>query len=443
MPEEVSVKAFRAEKRAVSSYILSNTTLEPIRRVTIASRLNALIRTIHVEEGDRVRQGQTLLELDDREIRNEYEQARIAVDQSEIALRQARVRAQLSQANFERSASLLEQKLISQQEFDQTDLVNQTDTLALEVAQQQTSANRARLEAAQLQLSYTRIDSSIDGVVTQRLVDVGTRVSPNDPVFVVEDFTPLWARIFVPEKDLPRIQLGKTARLRLQAYPERDFTGVVHMINPTVDAESGTVKVTLEVSRDLNLLRPGMFGTAYIAVETRPDAVVIPRHAVLRERDENKAFVIGPEGTVEKRTLELGFNEDNVVEVVSGVRAGEGVVTVGQEGLSDGYGVQVLAWENQETSDAPSEVQAGRGPPSPGQVSGQSAEAADASARGPGPARRGFGGQGPDLERMLQNPAFKEAYEAELKKDPDFMQDPEKRRDFFQKIRQQRGRGRP
>lgn len=447
--QAVSVKAFRAEQRPISSYILSNTTLESIRKVTVYSRVNALVEELPVEEGDRVRRGEFLARLDEDEIRNEFEQARIAVEQSEIAVQQAQVRAQLSQANFERAKSLFDQTLISQQEFDQAALTNQTDSLALQVAQQQLAANRARLEAAELQLGYTRIVSSIDGVVTERLIEVGSRVSPNQALFTVEDFSPLWARIFVPEKDLPRLRLGKSARLRFQAFPEREFSGAIKMISPIVDAESGTVKVTLEVSRGLDLLRPGMFGTAYIATETRPNAVVIPKRAVLRERDENRVFVIGDDGAVEKRTVELGFSEESFVEIVSGLRPGEAVVTVGQEGLSDGYNVTVLAWENQdgETPAVPAENLVEGGRPNSGESPTPSV-VGEQSGPGQGPAapvrraRRGAGG-GPDLERLLQNPQIKAAYEAELEKDPDFMQNPEKRRAFFQKLRELRGRGRP
>ncbi len=432
MPQAISVKAFRAESRPISSYILSNTTLESIRQVTIHSQVNALVEAIPVEEGDRVEQGQLLARLNDEEIRNEYEQARIALEQSEISLRQARVRAQLSQANFDRSASLLEQKLISEQEFDQSALANQTDALAQEVSEQQTASNRARLEAAQLQLSHTRILSSIGGVVTQRLIDVGSRVSPNQAVFVVEDFNPLWARIFVPEKDLSKLRPGESAKLRLQAYPGREFSGVIRMVSPTVDVESGTVKVTLEVNRNLEVLRPGMFGTAYIATETHPNATVVPKRAVLRERDENKLFVIRGDGTVEKRTVVLGFSEESFAEVLSGLQAGEPVVTVGQEGLSDGYAVTVLGWEN---ADAPA--------PSPPEAIVQARPASEerASAPGPRPAPGGFGG--PNLERMLQNPEVRAAYQAELERDPEFMQDPAKRQAFFQRIRELRGRGRP
>lgn len=450
-PEAVSVKAFRAERRPVSTFILSNTTLESIRKVTVYAKVNALVQEIRVEEGDSVRRGQVLARLEDREIRNEYQQAQIALEQARLALQQAEVRSQLSQANFERSKSLFEQRLISQQEYDQAGLTNRTDSLALQVARQQDEAAQARLEAARIQLDYTEIRSSIDGVVTERLIEVGGRVNVNQAVFTVEDFTPLWARIFVPEKDLPQLKIGQTARLRFQAFPEKSFQGKILMVNPTVDAQSGTVKVTLEVAASSGL-RPGMFGTAYLATDTRPNAVVIPKRAVLRERDENRVFVIREDGAVEKRDVTLGFAEEDVVEVVSGLSEGEAVVTVGKEGLNDGYAVSVLTWEGaSEGQPAPSPAPA---PRASGESPDQTAREADTGRRaGPAGERQRNPGAGPRgavdperlklfLQRMLQNPEVKKAYDERAKEDPGFADDPAKLREFMREMREKFGRGR-
>ena len=194
--------------------------------------------------------------------------------------------------------------------------------LALETAQQRLEAARARLRAATIQLEYTEIPSPIDGVITERLVEVGDRVNGNEEVFSVEEFPPLWARIFVPERDLPQLKVAQKAQVRVDTFPDQEFEAAIKMINPTIDATSGTVKVTLEMQRT-DRLRPGMFGTVYIATETRPEAIVIPKKAVLRERDENRIFVITAEDLVEKREVVLGFSEEDRVEVLEGIQEGK------------------------------------------------------------------------------------------------------------------------
>lgn len=438
--QEISVKACRVEEQPISNYILSNTTLEPIRAVTVVARVNAQLIHLEVEEGDRVRAGQILARLDEREVRNEHDQARIAVDQAEISVRQAKVRADQSRANLERSQTLKTQKLISQQDFDQAELNERTDMLAHEVAQQQLGAAEVRLQAAVLQLEYTEIRAPIDGVITQRSVEIGDRLSLNQSLFEVEDFTPLWARIFIPEKDLSKLRIGQTASVDIEAFSERRFRGRVRMINPRIDSESGTVKVTLEMQDPEGRLRPGMFGLVYIPTETKDDALVIPKKALLRERDEIRVFVIRDNGTAEKRTVRVGIFEENRVEIVSGLQAGEAVVTVGQEGLNDSYPVKVLAWETstgKETSspvDRPAPARRVAGTPPQREASARPA-GTDASARPEGRRPGGRRGQGRGnraamLERMMQNPEFKKAYDAAVKEDPELATDVAKLRIF-------------
>ena len=430
--DAVSVKAFAAIRRPISDFITSNTTLEAIRQVTIAARVNALVESIEVEEGDLVREGQVVARLDDREIRNEFEQAKIAVEQAQFSLQQAEVRSQLSESNYQRSASLLEQKLISQQEFDQAALSNRTDSLAMDVTKQQLEASSARLEASQIQLDYTKILSSIGGVVTERLIEVGQRVSPNEAAFSVAEFDPLWARIYIPERDLTKVRVGQVAKLQLQAIPETEFQARIRMISPTVDADSGTVKVTLEVTRQ-GMLRPGMFGTAFLATETHADAIVIPKRSVVRERDENRVFVVQADGTVAKKEVTLGFTEEDLVEIVTGLEAGEEVVTVGLEGLNEGYPVNVMA---RELIGRPSEIVAAPAPATSARPTGQTRADGGRRRGGEGGGRRGFDAERIKafLPRLLENPEIKKIYDVELAADPNFLDDAAKFQKFFQQI---------
>jgi membrane fusion protein (multidrug efflux system) len=474
----VSVKATHAVRRAISRFLISNTTLEAIRKVSIHAKVGALVESILVEEGSFVKKGQLLVTMDDQEIRNEYDQARIALDQTALTLEQAGVKAKLSQSEFARAKDLLDQKLISPQEYDQTALINETDDLGLRVGQQQKAGAAARLAAAKLQLNYTEIRSPISGVITERLIEVGGLVNINQQTFTVEDFTPLWSRIFIPERELSQIRIGQRATLRFQAYPEKKFQGRIQMINPTVDPESGTVKVTLEVLRTKGLLRPGMFGTVYIAIETREQALVIPKRAVLRERDENHVFLLMDTSVVSKRNVVLGFTEGNHVEVVSGLEEGDPVVTIGQEGLNDGYTVNVLEWEDDsEGSLQPNATKSGivekgpngrsENPLQKAQKDRSSEKTQLANSRKRSSAIRGEqeghtqagtgrvlsgamrgGMQDPERMRSIldsmseRNPLIREVYEDALKKNPGLLDDAEKLRLLMREIRSRFGRNR-
>jgi membrane fusion protein (multidrug efflux system) len=413
----LSVRGYHVGRDAISVFIVSNTTLEAIRDVTVYSKLSAIVADLDVEEGDSVRSGQLLAQLDDREIRNELEQAEIAVEQARVGVQQAEVKAQLSAAEFDRAVSLFNQKLTSQQEFDQAELASRTDTLAFEESKRQLEAAESGLEAAKIQIDYALIGAPIAGVVTSRLVDVGDRVNVNEALFELQEFPPLWARIYVPERSLPRLSLGQHANIKVETYPERQFEGRIKMISPTVDVSSGTVKVTIEVRRPGRFLRPGMFGTVLIATETHDDAIVIPKKAVLRERDSDYVFVIQPDGSVARQEIEIGFAEEDRVEVLAGLKEEQSIVTVGQETLNTGYKVLVQAWEN-----GPSDSPAPAVTSSPNQSPQLAAKDRPSS------------GRGQMFERMMQDPEIRKKYEARLAEDPSLATDPQKRRAFFREM---------
>jgi RND family efflux transporter MFP subunit len=416
----LSVKASLVAREAISLFVTSNTTFESIRDVVVYSKLNAIVSELAVEEGDLTSKGSVLARLDDREIRNEFEQARIAIDQAKVSLRQAEVRAELSAAEQKRAVTLFEQKLISQQEFDQTALASKTDALAADQAQRQLEAAEARLEGATIQLEYTKIESPLRGVVTERLVDVGDRVNVNEALFTVQEFPPLWARIYVPEKSLPELRVGQRAQIEVETYPDQEFEGRIKMISPTVDASSGTVKVTIEVNRPGRYLRPGMFGTVLIATRTTPDALVIPKKAVVRERDLNYVYVIRPDSTVTRQEIEIGLSEEDRVEILSGLQEGDSIVTVGHETLNDGYQVAVKSWEGEapEQFASPTEETSPQTPPQFAEFRGG----------------RPGGGKGGFFDRLMENPEVKKKYEARLAEDPSLATDPQKRRAFVREV---------
>ena len=301
----VGVQAYRAERGPIA-YVLSNTVLEPSRKVTMHAGLDALVESILVELGDRVSQSQVLARLEDREIRNEHLQAELALEQAELALEQSQVRTNLSKLNHERAELLFEQRLTSQQEVDQAAMIRESDALALQAAQLESQAGSARLERAQIQLEQTEIRSSIDGVLTERLIAVGDRVRPLQPTFAVEDFFPLLAPVFVSEQEWTQVRVGQAARLQVDVFPLQEFRGRVKTVSPTVDASLRTARVTVEVGEGQEVLRPGLFGTLYIDVQSHSREIVVPGRAVIRLSGETSVFIITDDQNVEERVITLG-----------------------------------------------------------------------------------------------------------------------------------------
>ncbi|MFQ5930544.1 MAG: efflux RND transporter periplasmic adaptor subunit, partial [Acidobacteriota bacterium] len=263
---------------------------------------------------------------------------------------------------------------------------------------------------------------------------------------------------------LPELKAGQETQIVFEAYPENEFNGRIKMISPTIDAASGTVKVTIEITRPGSFLRPGMFGTVYIATQTHDAAIAIPKKAILRERDLNYVFLIQPDKTVIKQEVRVGFSEEDWVEVLEGVQAADSVVTVGYETLNDGYLVSVADWEYttepipelEETATPASQRAEQRldetaAPPSP-RAQGQPSETdgpqlqrgeSQRSPGAPGSAARGQGGgRGQMFARLLENPEIRKDYEARLAEDPDLANDPQKRRAFAREMMSKYGIGR-
>jgi membrane fusion protein (multidrug efflux system) len=166
------------------------------------------------------------------------------------------------------------------------------------------------------------------------------QVSANAPLYRISDFDPLLAPVQVPERELPRLHLEQLAYLTVDPYPGQRFEASVLRVSPVVDAATGTIKVTLQVDpRDL--LRPGMFARVFIEIETRDDALVIPKAALSLESIGDTVFV-AIDGVAARREVVLGFEEGDFIEVASGVEEGDAVVVVGQDGLSDGTPIRIL-----------------------------------------------------------------------------------------------------
>jgi RND family efflux transporter MFP subunit len=227
---------------------------------------------------------------------------------------------------FDRAKTTWESGLTSQEAYDTA------------IAQLQSA--EVQLEKAEIQLSYTEIRAPFDALVVARHIRLAQYVNSGANLFRISDFTPLLCPIEIPEKDLSSLSIGQQARILVESYPNEEFSAKVLRIRPTVDAATGTVTVTLEVD-GRGKLRPGMFASAYVETETHENAVVIRRDALVLDSLGDTVFVRDGDKAV-RRDVRLGFREDQLVEVIEGLDAGEELIVLGQDGLADGTPISVL-----------------------------------------------------------------------------------------------------
>ncbi len=370
----VPVEVAPVQRRDISSYIETNGTLEAENEVDIVARVAAPIIELSTEEGRAVRRGQVLARLEADEIRARLEISRVALNEAELSLQRAR--------------ELNEQKLISTEEFEQA--LNRSDTA------------KAELEGTQIQIDYTVVEAPFDGLIVARYVDYAQQVAVNTPLFRISDFDPLLCPIQVPERELPKLALGQTAYVQVEAWSDERFEAKVLRISPIVDAATGTIKVTLEV-RSQGKLRPGMFARAFLRTDSREGALVIPRTALSLESIGDTVYVADA-GSAQRREVELGFQEGDFVEIVTGLAENEQVVVIGQDGLSDGTPVQVLGGDSAPTEETRMATgdEGSTGPPTRPAATPQGAAPGGVGAGG-GPARFDLSTATPEqLERIKE-----------------------------------------
>jgi membrane fusion protein (multidrug efflux system) len=308
----VPVEVTRVARRSVAAYIETNGALEAEKDVLIVARTSGPIVDLATEEGRHVRKGQVMARIDPAEAKAQVQIAKVALSEAQRA--------------YERAKSTFEAKLISQAEYDQA--------LAAKETAEATLADR------QVQLSYTTIEAPFDAVVVERMVKLADNVTPNQQLFRISDFDPLLCKIQVPEKELPRLHKGQPAYLTVEAWPKERFPAEVLRVSPVVDAATGTVRVTLEVDAR-ERLRPGMFASVFLEADRRDDALTIPKSALSLESLGDTVYTVNGD-VAARKPITLGYEEADIVEVRSGLEEGDLVITVGQDGLSDGTPIRIL-----------------------------------------------------------------------------------------------------
>jgi membrane fusion protein (multidrug efflux system) len=324
-----AVKVERVQRQKINAFLVLNGVVEPERKVEVYSRLSAYVKNILKEEGDFVKKDDILALLDDTEILISYRQA-------EIQLEQAKLTRNDEETNYQRSEELKKREMISDQDFQ----LSQATYNKAKLEHQTKLENFKDLE---LQLSYTKIKSPVEGYVTERLTEVGDRVNANQHVYTVEDFSPLLIRVYVPTADIVNLKPQMEAQLLTDVLKGMVFEGKVKLINPRIDVQSGTVKVTIEVFDNTRKLKPGMFVETRIVVRNKPDALVIPRKSVNYEQNQPYVFTFNFRGMqVSKQAIKTGISEGDYIEVEQGLKEGDRIVTVGVEGLKDQMKVRVV-----------------------------------------------------------------------------------------------------
>jgi len=297
---------------SIEQALTAASTIEAERTVTVHAESTGRLISFDLEEGDVLKAGASV--------------ARIKYDSQAATLDRAQTSLEKAERDLEIVRRLHANGHASDDELATAELA--FDTAKLDVGDSKRN------------IRNTRVTAPFGGTVTERFVTEGAFVSAGAQLITITDFDTLVARVYVPERELDRLSEGQPALVQGKAARSRQGEGTIKRIAPVVDATTGTVKVTVGLPAELaggdEGFLPGMYAEVRLTTERKDDVLLVSKRALVREDEAVFVFVVQPDDTAKRVRVELGLEDAERAEVLSGLSEGDEVVVTGQAGLSDG-----------------------------------------------------------------------------------------------------------
>jgi multidrug efflux system membrane fusion protein len=333
-PAQVPVTASTVVLKSVPFRLAAVGNVEPFTSVALKARVDGQIVAVRFKEGDRVRKGDVLFEIDPRTYQATLAQAQANLAKDQASLDRAR-------AQDVRYQDLLRQNFISKDAYEQVKTTVETSAATV-------NADKAAADNARLSLDYCTIRSPLDGFAGRILIQAGNLVKANDanPLVTINQVVPIYVSFSVPEQNLSAIREHQAAgdlavQVTLPSSSHGPIPGRLSFIDNSADTTTGTIKLKSEFANTDTALWPGQFVAVSVTLYQQANALVAPSQAIQNGPNGQYVFVVKPDKTVEVRNVKVdrAVGEDTVV--ATGLRAGETVVTGGQLRLAPGTRVKI------------------------------------------------------------------------------------------------------
>jgi multidrug efflux system membrane fusion protein len=332
-PKGVPVLVASTQAKDVPVILRGLGTVQAFNTAPLKSQVGGAVLQLNFKEGQDVRTGDLLIQLDARPYEAVLDQAKATLAKDQAALANAKT-------DLQRYSKLLQQNFTPEQQY-----ATQVSTVAQDVAAGQN--DEAAIKAAQLNVDYASIKSPIDGVTGIRQVDIGVLIQANSQTLVtVTQIQPIYVIFTLPEANIGPIREAMAqGQLSIQAFAANDqkqiAEGVLDLVDNAVDQTTGTVKLKAEFPNKDKALWPGQFVNAHLVLKTVHNGITVPSVAIQTGPNGSYAYVVKDDSTVERRPVTVIQTDNNFALVGSGLQAGERVVTAGQFKLDQGTKVQV------------------------------------------------------------------------------------------------------
>ena len=360
-PPPVAVSAAAAVEQPIARFIRATGSLMAEEQADVAAETSGRIIAAPVERGTQVAAGAVLVRVSSAETDAQLEEAEANAGQIEARLgitpgtafdvhavpevQNAKSSFELAQSEFNRIKSLLDQRVVSQSEYDQRRTQMEAARQMYESAKngaaqqfQSLQAARARVLLARKANADTVVRAPFAGVVAERLVTTGDYVTKGMKIAIVVRVNPLRVRLTIPEQFVSVVATGQPVSFEVDAYPGRTFEGRVKYVSPSLQADQRALTVEASVPNPNAVLKPGLFATARIEQPARTPGVLVPAGAVATSAGTSRVYVVNGDH-VDERIVTTGETVGDQVEIIRGVTAGERVATKNVAQLADGLKV--------------------------------------------------------------------------------------------------------
>jgi HlyD family secretion protein len=345
----VTVQVATVEVKPIQDVVIADAVLYSREQAAIVPRINAPVRKFYVERGSKVHAGQLLAELEDRDLvgavtenQGSYQQAEASYQtalqrvQQDLVLAKEQLDAQ--QKVYDNRQALFKQGAVSQKDVTdaQIALTQARDQYQmaqkqfdLQAAKGQLNAAKGKSSSAAAQLSYARIVSPINGVVTDRSIYPGETAPSGAPILTVMDLSQVIARAHIAQQEAAELKAGNSAKISVPGQSE-DFPGEVTLVSPALDPNSTTVEVWVQAANPGGKLKPGTSVRVTIVSETVPDALVVPLTAILTSPDGATSVIkLDSSNKPIRQAVKVGIRTNDQAQIAVGLKAGERVVSDG------------------------------------------------------------------------------------------------------------------
>jgi len=375
----VAVQVRPAQRATIEHLVHAEAVLYPIHEAAITPKVSAPVAKFFVQRGSPVRRGQLLAVLENKDLaaaelenKGAYEQAQAAYQstvkaglpeewqKAELDVQASKQALDAAQKVYESRQNLYRQGALPRRDLDQAEVVyvqarNQYDMAQQHLKALQSGGKQQQLKAAagqlqsaqgkylgaQAQLNYTEVRSPINGVVADRPLYPGEMASAGTPLITVMDLAQVVARAHIPQEQAALLKAGDPATISAPGMDET-VQGKVTVVSPALDPNSTTVEVWVQAANPGQRLRPGSSVKVSMLAAKIPGAIVVPASALLTTpQGETSVMVAGADGRAHQQVVKAGVRQDDEVQIISGVKAGENVITKGGYGLPDNTRVQI------------------------------------------------------------------------------------------------------